>query len=71
MKNGRDVVYYIAIFKWSELPNSIHNTSTDSRVYHDLHDLEMQESDSVGYFEVKGYIPTKEEFSMLMKSKGE
>ena len=56
------LTYYVPIFKWGDNPQTVNNGSHGTCIYNDLQMLYAYEPEAIGYFEVTGKVPTKEEF---------
>lgn len=57
--------YYVPIYEWGEAPTTTLGMVSGCMMYQDLRDLygfENKDGQVVGYFEVSGCMPTKEEF---------
>ena len=59
--------YYIPIYSWGSDPSKVEGATTGATLYWELKDLWGFEPEAVGYFEVFGNIPTKEEFEKSQK----
>ena len=59
------LTYYNPIYSWGANPKSVHDNRSGTQMYRNLQDLygfENQNGEVVGYYEVSGNMPTKEEF---------
>lgn len=57
------LTYYVAIYKWGNIPNSVHDNSSGTTLHSSLENLYIFEPNAIAYYEVNGKMPTKEEFN--------
>lgn len=56
------LTYYVPIYEWGDSPDTVHGGAHGCNMYSELNDLYGFEPDAVGHMELKGVLPTENEF---------